>query len=361
VLPVSFLPGPVDVAWEVRQAFDAHPVSHRAKTFHTAFGNVKERLCRLVNAAQVEILLGTGSLANDVVAGQISLLEQPGLILSNGEFGQRLVDHATRFGLDFEVLTLEWGEALDPGRVGAWVESHPGATWLWAAHCETSTGVLNDLGFLRDLVERRDLKLCMDCISSVGTVPVDLGGVYLAACVSGKGLGAYPGLSMVFYNHEVVSAPRRLPRYLDLGYYAQQDGVPFTHSSNLLAALHASLKCMDWPGRFERLIQASARLREALRGMGYEIVADKARTSPAVITLELPVELRSKTVGWLLQKSGYLVSYRSEYLLKRNWIQICLMGELSEAKLDALLALLHNYRPRRTDRREAVLLESAGV
>ena len=97
------------------------------------------------------------------------------------------------------------------------------------------------------------LKLCLDCISSVGTVPIDLSGVYLASCVSGKGLSSYPGLSMVFYNHEIQPAPKRLPRYLDLGFYAAQEGIPFTHSSNLLAALHTSLKRVNWEDRFGRL------------------------------------------------------------------------------------------------------------
>src|SRR6266705_200525 len=36
-LPVSFLPGPVDIANEVREAFDARPVSHRARGFLAQF------------------------------------------------------------------------------------------------------------------------------------------------------------------------------------------------------------------------------------------------------------------------------------------------------------------------------------
>jgi len=347
VLPVSFLPGPVDVSTAVREAFDAKPVSHRASAFQTEFRAVKKRLRELVGAQHVEILLGTGSLANDVVAGQLSLLEQPGLILSNGEFGQRLIDHATRFGLEFKALQLDWGEAWNPDQVREFVEAHPQAQWLWGVHCETSTGVLNDLDHLRELCARQQLKLCLDCISSVGTVPVNLDGVYLATCVSGKGLSSYAGLSMVFYNHEVQPAPRRLPRYLDLGFYAAQNGIPFTQSSNLLAALNTALKGTAWPERFERLRTLSASLRARLREMGYHIIAEKAHTSPAVVTLELPPGLSSRTVGWRLQKAGYLLSHRSEYLLNRNWIQICLMGDFSPEKLDELLQLLRLYQPRR--------------
>ena len=343
-LPVSFLPGPVEVASEVRAAFDALPVSHRAMAFHGAFNSVKRRLKDLTGAAQVEVLLGSGSLANDVVAGQLSLLEQPGLILSNGEFGQRLIDHATRFGLEFEAMELPWGEPFEAASLRAWVSAHPHAQWVWGVHCETSTGVLNDLNLWRSLAAEHGLKLCLDCISSIGTVPVDLCDVYLASCVSGKGLGAYPGLSMVFYNHALTPAPRRLPRYLDLGFYAAQQGVPFTHSSNLLAALHAALRREDWPARFAHLREMSERLRERLRQLGFRVIAEHAPTSPAVVTMELPPRLRSKTVGWLMQKSGYLLSYRSEYLLRRNWIQICLMGEFTEDKLDELLGMLEAYR-----------------
>ena len=52
----------------------------------------------------------------------------------------------------------------------------------------------------------------------------DAGGfdrVYLASGSSGKGLRAYPGLSMVFYHHDVPAAPEKLPRYLDLGLQPQ--------------------------------------------------------------------------------------------------------------------------------------------
>ena len=56
-------------------------------------------------------------------------------------------------------------------------------------------------------------------------MPVDLAGVYLASCASGKGLRGYPGLSMVFYHHEVPARTERLARYLDLGLYAAQQGI----------------------------------------------------------------------------------------------------------------------------------------
>ncbi len=337
---VSFLPGPVTVRREVRRAFEQAPESHRADAFVKDFQATKEILCELVQAGKVELLLGSGTLANDVVGGQLSLEKKPGLVLSNGEFGERLVDHARRFGLAFDALEFAWGQPLDLAAVRRQFERQPAPGWLWCAHCETSTGVLNDLERLKALCAEFDVKLCLDCMSSIGTVPVDLRGVFLASCASGKALRSYPGLSMVFYHHEVALNPR-LPRYLDLGYYAAQAGVPFTFSSNLLHALHAAVKRVRWQERFAGLVELSGWLRVRLRELGFELIAEGVATSPAVVTIALPSGLDSVKIGALTQESGYLVSYNSEYLRRRNWIQVCLMGECTREKTVSLLNALN--------------------
>ncbi|HXG49077.1 MAG TPA: GNAT family N-acyltransferase [Methylomirabilota bacterium] len=336
-----YLPGPVDVHEEVQKAFARPPVSHRSEVFTADFRATKRLLCELTGAGKVEILLGSGSLANDVVGGQIKLLQQPGLILSNGEFGERLIDHATRLDLDFDVLQRPWGEPFDYAEVRHRLDQLRNVRWLWAAHCETSTGVLNDLAELKRLCSERDISLCLDCISSIGTVPVNLEGVYLASCVSGKALASYPGLSMVFYHHDAVPAKKGLPRYLDLGFYAAQGGIPFTHSSNLVYALQTALRRIRWPEKFAQIAEASARLRVRLRELGCQIVAPDSCASPAVITIPLPAGVASsRSIGWQLRKAGYLLSYQSGYLLQRNWIQICIMGEWSPESLNTLPEVL---------------------
>src|SRR5262245_36022206 len=147
----SYLPGPVDVHEEVRQAFESGPVSHRSDSFMADFRATKRMLCALTKAQQVELLLGSGSLANDAICGQLSLLNQPGILLSNGEFGDRLIDHARRQGLRFEICQMGWGEPFDYGELRRQLRANPRWRWLWAVHCETSTGILNELDTLKDL------------------------------------------------------------------------------------------------------------------------------------------------------------------------------------------------------------------
>ncbi|MFZ0828385.1 MAG: aminotransferase class V-fold PLP-dependent enzyme [Verrucomicrobiia bacterium] len=328
---VNFLPGPVAVRREVRRAFEQAPESHRGNDFKKDFRASKQILCDLVRARNVELLMGSGTLANDVVAGQLSLLDRPGLVLSNGEFGGRLLDQARRLNLKFETLEFAEGRPLDLAAVEQKLSAK--LAWLWCVHCETSSGVLNDLAGLQALCAAHGTKLCLDCISTLGTMPVDLSGVYLASGSSGKGLRAYPGLAMVFYHHEAVPAPDRLPRYLDLGFCAQQEGIPFTFSSNLLHALHAAIRRLDLEKRLAETTALSVAVRLRLAETGFDLVGNDTRTSPAVITLALPPELDSVMVGEAMHEAGYLLSYNSGYLRRKNWIQICLMGECPRDKI----------------------------
>ncbi|MBA3533007.1 MAG: alanine--glyoxylate aminotransferase family protein [Ardenticatenales bacterium] len=338
--PVNLLPGPVAIHPEVRAAFNAAPISHRADRYVADVQDTKQMLCALVGARYVELLVGSGTLANDAIAAQLSLLPGRGLILSNGEFGDRLVDQATRTRLPFEVIRAEWGACFDYEQVGQYLAAHPDTRWLWYVLCETSTSVLNDEARLAQISQAHGLALCVDAISAIGTVPVDLSQVYLASGVSGKGLASYPGLALVFYNHPIEPQPEALPRYMDLGYYARNEGVPFTSPSNLLYALHTSLKRLDPEQRFTGLQRLAAWLQTELQALGFSMVAPAEHSSPAVITLALPPSINSRWLGDQLEVAGYLLSYKSGYLLARNWIQICLMGACAQETITPLLELL---------------------
>src|SRR6185369_13198249 len=71
---VNFLPGPVTVRREVRRAFEQAPESHRADSFKTDFQATKQALCELTRARHVQLFMGSGTMANDVIAAQLSLL-----------------------------------------------------------------------------------------------------------------------------------------------------------------------------------------------------------------------------------------------------------------------------------------------
>jgi aspartate aminotransferase-like enzyme/predicted N-acetyltransferase YhbS len=344
VAPVSFLPGPVPIAPDVRDAFAQPPAYHRDAEFRDAFLRTRARLSTMVNAPSVEVFLGSGTLGNEVVAAQLSLETGPGLILTNGEFGDRLADHAARWRLRHEVLASPWGERLPMEAADLALRRAPRA-WIWAVASETSTGMWNDVDLLKTLARRHKARLCLDCVSALGAVPLDLSGVFLASGASGKALAAYPGLSFVFYAHDVGPAPDRLPRYLDLGYYAEKGGLPFTQSSNLVAALDAALHRFDTAAPFADLTARSRWLRPRLAEQGWPILVDESCATPAVITMAPGEPGLASRIGEALQRQGLLVAYQSEYLARRHWLQIALMGHVAPADLERLVQALARLAP----------------
>jgi aspartate aminotransferase-like enzyme len=344
---INFLPGPVEISSDVKNAFNSMSISHRSEKYLRIHKETQNLLCKLVNSKYVEILMGSGTLANDVIAGQLSLIVGKGLILSNGEFGERLIEQARCFNLNFETVSLEWGQRFDYENMNNILQKDSNIKWLWMVQCETSTGMLNDLTMLKKICRNHKILLCLDCVSSIGTAFVDLQDVYLASGVSGKGLGSFSGLAMVFYNHQPPASYGGLPAYLDLALYAEKNGVPFTISSNLVYALHTALKDFDLKKRLEYVSEVSSWLKNELRKIGAYIIIQDQFASLFVITIRLPDNLNSEKVGNQLGAKGFFVSYRSFYLLKRNWIQICLMGKFSHQDLQSLLKVVRDvFSPR---------------
>ncbi|MDF1756234.1 MAG: aminotransferase class V-fold PLP-dependent enzyme [Verrucomicrobiales bacterium] len=325
----NFLPGPVAISAEVATAFGMHPISHRCPEFRGILKSCEEKLCRLTQARHAVISLGSGTLANEMVAAQISRLGRKGVKLSNGEFGDRLIGHAERFGLEFDLVVKPWGEIFNPDQ-----DIAPGYDWLWMVACETSTGMKNDLEEIAERCDHFNMKLCIDAVSALGAYDIDLANTYLASGSSGKSLAAYPGLAVVLYNHEVTSCGE-IPVSLDIGYYSEKGKIPFTHSSNLVEAFSKALEKFEAPKeRYRKLERQSSRLRSELEQCGVEFLVDSQKSSPAVFTIAVE---RSLDVAAELESKGIFVASQSDYLIERNWIQICLMGEITEDAIGALV------------------------
>ncbi len=336
---ICLLPGPVHVHPEVLEASASRPSSHRSPETAALLEGCRKRLLNMTQADEVQVLLGSGTLANDAIAQQLRLLGTPGVVFSNGEFGERLIDHARRAGLAFGICRTKWGKSFNFDAIGSRIGKNARPRWLWMVHCETSTGVVNGLGAFKHMARKLGAEPVLDCISSIGNVELDLNGVAYASGVSGKGLAALPGLTFVFHRRNRLRNGPLVPRYLDLTLYAASASIPFTHSSNLLAALGKALERFD-PRSFERHVTTSTIVRAAIGGCGLRIVDDGTAAAPFVVTIALPPNIDSAEVGGAMLARGYQIAFESHYLHARKWIQIAWMGSVDRADVLSAVATL---------------------
>jgi aspartate aminotransferase-like enzyme len=179
----------------------------------------------------------------------------------------------------------------------------------------------NPLELLSATCQQAGALLCVDAVSALGLQAVDLSGVHLASAVSGKALGAYPGLAIVLHNGGLQPAGR-LPRAIDLADFAPAQGVPYTQSSNLLAALEAAL-AVDWPARWAATLAADTALRAALDEQGWRVLVAAEQAMPGILTLAIEAPLSAARLGARLERAGLKLAWQSAYLQERNWLQIC--------------------------------------
>lgn len=333
---VNLLPGPVTTAAAVREAFHEPPIYHRGPEFIAHFQKVRRTLSDLAGGRKVALLNGSGTLANETLAAVLAAGSNAsrGVLLVNGEFGQRLARQATRFGLHPQVLSWPWGQPWDLDEVEAALADQGPGGWVWGVHQESSTGVLNDLPGLVEVARRRQARVCMDCVSSLGAVPLDLRGVYLATGASGKSLGSYAGVAIVFADPEELTRidMGRVPSYFDLRAALQSEGPRYTFPSPTLRALEAALDDFSTPARarlrYERYAALGGYVRQQLRALGLTPLAAEECACPVVTTFTPPGDENSEGFVARCRSWGFAIGGQSGYLAERRFVQIATMGDV---------------------------------
>jgi aspartate aminotransferase-like enzyme len=334
---VCLLPGPVSVMPAVRKAFQEPPIYHRTPEFIAKYMGVRRTLTRMVNGRNVAILNGSGTLANEAVAATLAAGPQPGpgLLLVNGEFGQRLARQAKRFGLEPRELNWDWGEPWELDQVDAALADEPAGSWVWGVHQESSTGVLNDLQGLVNLARARDIRVCLDCVSSLGAVPLDLSGVYLATGATGKSLGAFAGAALIFADPAALGSidRSRVPSYFDVAGALASDGPCYTFPSPTLRALEAALQEYETPikaqARYQHYAALGAYVREQLRYVSLPPLAEEDWACPVVTTFAPPGKEAAGAFVERCRKWGFAIGGQSGYLAQRRLVQIATMGAVT--------------------------------
>lgn len=333
------LAGPVELSNQVRAALGSQPSPHRSAEASRLLHSVQSKLSALIKLPHIYTMLGSGTIANDAVAAQLS---GRGVIIDTGEFGRRLIDHANRAGLEFDVIPLSAGCRLDLKRIGQHAPN-----WIWTVHCETSTGKLVNLDQLRQYAQMYPTKIAIDAISAVGTKVTDYSFAHLVTFVSGKALRNAPGLAFVAMRDRAVPNPM-IPRYLDLASY---DPIAFTQSVPLIQAMDIALDELTDAEIGTHQSKLDVFVNELLRrGAPVKIGDDQA---PGIFSLTLPEHLSSLELGRQLMFQGYQVQYESAYLRRANCLQVSTMGWTTERDLQQVAAYIGTWLQKKTATRES--------
>ena len=172
-----FTPGPTQLLPEVQVAMSAPIVHHRTDEFRTIFKEVIDGLKYVYNTNN-EVIVFTSS-GSGAMEGAVVNLLSPGdkaLVISAGKFGERWAGLAKTFGAVTEVISLPYGQSVDPAQVAAALEKNPDTRAVFVQYSESSTGVKHDVKAIGEIVHPYPkTALVVDAITGLGVMemPVD--------------------------------------------------------------------------------------------------------------------------------------------------------------------------------------------
>jgi alanine-glyoxylate transaminase/serine-glyoxylate transaminase/serine-pyruvate transaminase len=291
-------------------------------------------------------LSGTGSAGMEAAFVNVVRPGDVVVVGVNGVFGERMCDVAARCGAEIVRVDAEWGQPVDPELLLA---AHPSPAVIAVVHAETSTGVRNDIEPLG--AGKGDALLLVDCVTSLGGIPVEIDGWGVDIAYSGtqKCLGVPPGLAPITLNdrarERVVATPRSW--YLDLnmiGRYTGGASGPRTYHHtapiSMIFALHAGLGAVLDEGledSFHRHAECGRLLQEGLQARGMKLFADQAHRLPQLTTVWVPDDLdEAKARRLLLERYGVEIGGGLGAFVGKVW-RIGCMGHTARPRNVALL------------------------
>ncbi len=353
-------PGPSPVPARVLRALGAPTLGHLDPQYVAIMDEVCEMLRQVFQTknALTFPVSGTGMAGMECIA--VNLIE-PGdevIVCVNGVFGGRMKDVMERCGATVHAVEAAWGDVISPDQIAAALEQHPKTKLVGIVHAETSTGALQPLEGLADLVHGKGALLVVDAVTSLGghELKVDEWGIDAIYSGTQKCLSCPPGLAPVSFGDRalaVMDARKTKVQswYLDVSmlrkYYLGGGGGRVYHHTapiNMTYALREALAIVLEEGleaRIARHALMHQRLRAGLEAMGISYVPKHSLHSLNCIHIPAGAD-DAGTRKRLLEEYGIEIGAGLGVMAGKAW-RIGLMGHGSTVRnVDLVLTALKN-------------------
>lgn len=223
------------------------------------------------------------------------------LIAANGAYGNRMGVIATYYGIQHHVLKFEETQPVDPKAIDTYLNEHPEVTHVSVVHCETTTGVLNPLAAVAEVVKRHDKTFIVDAMSSFGGVPIDMAALGIDFLISSanKCIQGVPGFGFVIARRSLLEQCKGVARSLSLDLYDQWDTMEkghgkwrFTSPTHVVRAFMQALNELKAEGGIEarhaRYCENHRVLVEGMRSLGFRTLLPDEEQSPVITSFYYP-------------------------------------------------------------------------
>ncbi len=353
-----FTPGPVMTSQALKSAL-AHPdMPHRRAFFEDCVNRNRDNLHKLFKADDrytAVMISGSGTAANETALSSIIKESEEVLLITNGLFGDRLNEILSCYQYKVERLAFPWGHLPELGVVEEALVRNEKIRWVCMVFHETSTGMINPVHGIGELVRKYNRKFFVDCISAIGGEDVNVVRDNIDVCTGSgnKCISGPTGISFVCAKRSAVpTLYKEVPRrniYLNLQNHIEWadslSQTPNTPALTMFLGLDCVLHELFEEGLDNRIMRYKACakiIREGLRTLGLRLLLPDEQNSNTVTSVFLPDGIKLPNFIDELELLGYIVYPGKGPLYDRNMFQIANMGWISPEDCKELIRVIGN-------------------
>ncbi len=348
-----FTPGPLTTSLSVKQAM-LRDLGSRDVEFIGAVRELREELLRVAGVSQqagYEAILMQGSGTFSVEAVIASAMPPEGKLLAvvNGSYGDRIVKIAQVYGIETVVQKYRENELPSVEAVDKALAEDPEIKMVVAVHCETTSGIINPIEAIGQVVSQHRRCYFVDSMSAFGAVPLDFEAAKIDFLVSSanKCIEGVPGFGFCLCRREALTETRGWSRTLSLDLLAQWEGLEkngqfrFTPPTHTILAFRQALRELDQEcgvsGRSARYEENYRTLLAGMRSLGFIEYVDPALQGYIITSFRYPEDPNFQFEKFydLLNEAGFVI-YPGK-VSDADCFRIGNIGRIDKSDVEALL------------------------
>lgn len=318
-----YTPGPTSVRENVRLARAKETTNPDIdEEFVEFYKNTCDKIGKIINTKNsIYILSGEGILGLEAACASITEQGDRVLILDNGIYGRSFNDFVEMYGGKGVYFSGDYNRAIEVEKLNEFLKKDHDFKYATIVHCDTPTGVLNDLSKICKLLNEYKILTVVDSVSAMGgeELKVDEWKVDIVLGGSQKAFSAPAGLTMVSISEraQAIMENRKTPVvgfYCNLNIwknYYKDKWFPYTMPISDIMGLDKATDNILEEGvenvlrRHENIGNA---VREAVTEYGLELFLDKGYSN-TVTTINIPEGIGAlKLKNHMLNKYNTLIS-----------------------------------------------------
>jgi len=355
-----FIPGSTEVRNDILKQMSKPIIDHRTEEFNQLFAGLKPKLQQLFYTKN-DVLISTSSGSGFMEAAIRNCVSKKVLNCVCGAFSEKWNKIARCCGKPNEKIAVEWGKAINSQIIDDALKTGQFDA-VCLTHCETSTGVLNSIGEIAEIMKKYpDVLFLVDAVSSLGGVKIEVDKLGIDICLtcSHEALALPPGLALASVSQKAYKKAATIQQrgyyfdLLELKKTYDKNQTPYTPSISHLYALDKQLNYIlneeGLENRFFRHRKIANFIRNWVKKRGLKMFCEDEYCSDTVSciinTKQMDLQKIKLDLGakYLFDTGYRKLNEKLEAEGKPLTFRIAHMGDMKISDVKALLNELDEY------------------